>query len=139
MPKDTHVKKSSCFGLSESFDIYRDPTKIFLKKAIFWGDTIFRGEAIFGEKLFLISGEKLFLETYPCKECRETFSKACRFRDQQKTLSGEKPYPGTVCQRHIPVKYVMRRFLKHVGLRINKRLIQERSHILVQYVTDISL
>ena len=101
--------------------------QVFLEKAIFWGDTIFRGEVIFGEKPFL--GRSHFLETYPCKECRETFFKACRFRDQQKTLSGEKPYPCTVYQRHIPVKYVMRHFLKHVGLRINKRLIQERSHI----------
>ena len=26
-------------------------------------------------------------QTYPCKECRETFSKACSFRNQQKTHS----------------------------------------------------
>ena len=84
-------------------------------------------------------GRSHFLETNPCKECCETFFKAYRFRDQQKTRSGEKPYPCTVCQRHIPVKYVMRHFLEHVGLRIDKRLIQERSHILVQYVTDLSL
>ena len=45
----------------------------------------------------------------------------------------------TVCQRHIPVKYGVRHFLKHVGLRINNRLIQERSHIFVQYVRNISL
>ena len=87
MPKDTHVKKSSCFGLSESFDIYRDPTKIFLKKAIFWGDTIFRGEVIFGEKLFL----------------------------------GRSPFwREAIFWRHIPVKNVVRHFLKHVGLGISK-------------------
>ena len=38
---------------------------------------------------------------------------------------------------HIPVKNVVRHFLKHVGLGINKRLFQERSPILVQYVKDI--
>ena len=90
-----------------------------------------------------LSGEKPYpctvCQTYPSKVCRETFSKACRLKNQQKTHSGEKPYPCTVCQKHIPVKYVGRHFLKHVGLRINKRLIQERSHIPVQYVTDISL
>ena len=64
-------------------------------------------------------------ETYPCEVCRETFSKACRFKNQQKTHSGEKPYPCTVCHRHIPVKNVVRHFLKHVGLGINKRLIHE--------------
>ena len=110
----------------------------------FWGDTIFRGEVIFGEKPFwgeasfwrhipvkyvmrhflkhvglrinkrlIQERSQILVQTYPCKECRETFSKACRFRDQQKTLSGEKPYTCTVCHRQI--------------------------HILVQYVTDISL
>ena len=64
-------------------------------------------------------------ETYPCKVCRETFSKACRLKNQQKTHSGEKPYPCTVCHRHIPVKNVVRHFLKHVVLGINKRLIHE--------------
>ena len=34
-------------------------------------------------------------KTYPCEECRETFSIACRFRNQQKTHSGEQPYPCT--------------------------------------------
>ena len=53
-------------------------------------------------------------EIYPCKECPETFSKAFKFRNQQKTHSGEKPYPCTVCHRHIPVKNVERHFLKHV-------------------------
>ena len=113
---------------------------MFLEKAIFWGDTIFRGEVIFGEKLFLgrspFWGEAIFWRQIPVKNVVRHFLK---FRDQQKTLSGEKPYPCTVCQRRIPVKYVMRHFLEHVGLRINKRLIQERSHILVQYVTDLSL
>ena len=70
-------------------------------------------------------------ETYPCEVCRETF--------QQNTHSGGKSYPCTVCHRHILVNNVERHFLKHVGLGINKRLIQERSHFLVQYVTDISL
>ena len=59
-------------------------------------------------------------ETYPCKVCHETFSKACRFKNQQKTHSGEKPYPCTVCHRHIPVKNVVRHFLQHVGSGINK-------------------
>ena len=59
-------------------------------------------------------------ETYPFEVCRETFSKACRFKNQQTTISGEKPYPCTVCHRHIPVKNVVRHFLKHVGLGINK-------------------
>ena len=62
-------------------------------------------------------------ETYPFEVCRETFSKACRFKNQQNTISGEKPYPCTVCHRHIPVKNVERHFLKHVGLGINKRLL----------------
>ena len=59
------------------------------------------------------------------------------FKNQQKTNSGEKPDTRTVFHRHIPVKNVVRHFLKHVGLGIDKRLFQERSHILVQYVTDM--
>ena len=55
------------------------------------------------------------------------------------SMSQTYPYPCTVCHRHIPVKNVVRHFLKHVGLGINKRLFQERSHILVQYVTDKSI
>ena len=61
-------------------------------------------------------------------------------------IFGEKPFLGrspfwgeAIFWRHIPVKYVMRHFLKHVGLGINKRLFQERSHILVLYVKDISM
>ena len=71
-------------------------------------------------------------QTYPCKECRETVYKACRFRNQQKTHSGEKPCGCTVCHRHIPVNNVMRYFRKPVGLGTNKRYIQERSHFLVR-------
>ena len=51
-------------------------------------------------------------ETYPCKVCGETFFKACRLKNQRKTHSGEKPYPCTVCQKHIPLKYVVRHFPK---------------------------
>ena len=60
-------------------------------------------------------------ETYPCEVCCETFSKVCRFKNQQNTHSGEKPYPCTVCHRHIPVKNVERHFLniKHVSLGIS--------------------
>ena len=61
-------------------------------------------------------------------------------------IFGEKPFLGrspfwgeAIFWRHIPVKNVVRHFLKHVGLGINKRLFQERSHILVLYVKDISL
>ena len=61
-------------------------------------------------------------------------------------IFGEKPFLGrspfwgeAIFWRHIPVKNVVRHFLKHVGLGINKRLFQGRSHILVLYIRDISL
>ena len=45
-------------------------------------------------------------ETYPCKVCGETFFKACRLKNQQKTHSGEaislysmsETYPFEVCR-----------------------------------------
>ena len=40
-------------------------------------------------------------ETYPCEVCCETFSKVCRFKNQQNTHSGEKPYPCTLCHRRL--------------------------------------
>ena len=60
-----------------------------LQAKFFWRKP-FSGETpSLGEKSFL--GRSHFLETYPCKVCHETFSKACRFKNQQKTHSGEKP------------------------------------------------